>query len=87
MPALQKLDVIKSSYMVVLWVLMGILLPKSQNFFQTCAPGRACGRSFQIIWADTREVGGGMARAAAAHREVWACHYYPGGIMLNRRPD
>jgi pathogenesis-related protein 1 len=52
----------------------------------TCAPGRMCGHYFQMVWADTREVGCGMARAADAHREVWACHYYPGGLIPNRRP-
>lgn len=61
-----------------------------QSFYtyqtNTCQPGRMCGHYLQMVWADTRQVGCGMARAADARREVWACHYYPGGIVLNRRP-
>lgn len=52
----------------------------------TCAPGKICGHYLQMVWSETREVGCAMARAEDAHREVWACHYYPGGIIPNRRP-
>jgi pathogenesis-related protein 1 len=61
-----------------------------QNFYDystnSCAPGRQCGHYLQMVWSDTREVGCAMARTADARREVWACQYYPGGIVPNQRP-
>jgi uncharacterized protein YkwD len=61
-----------------------------RNFYtystNTCTPGQQCGHYLQMVWADTRQMGCGMARAADARREVWACHYYPGGIVPNQRP-
>ncbi len=52
----------------------------------TCAAGQQCGHYLQMVWGDSREVGCGMARADDASREVWACHYYPGGIVSHQRP-
>ncbi len=61
-----------------------------RNFYNystnTCTLGQQCGHYLQMVWADTRQVGCGMARASDGRREVWACQYYPGGIVSNRRP-
>jgi len=51
-----------------------------------CAPGQQCGHYLQMVWHDTRRVGCAMARTEDARREVWACHYYPGGIVPGQRP-
>ena len=51
-----------------------------------CAPGQICGHYTQIVWADTTEVGCGMARSADEQLEVWVCHYNPGGNFVGQRP-
>ncbi|MEO1590184.1 MAG: CAP domain-containing protein [Cyanobacteria bacterium J06632_22] len=51
-----------------------------------CAPGQICGHYTQIVWADTTEVGCGMARSANEQQEVWVCHYNPGGNFVGQRP-
>lgn len=52
----------------------------------TCAAGKECGHYLQMVWSNTRQVGCAVARATDAHREVWACHYYPGGNVVGHRP-
>jgi uncharacterized protein YkwD len=45
---------------------------------------KVCGHYTQIIWANTREVGCGVARDS--RREVWVCNYDPPGNWIGQRP-
>ena len=51
-----------------------------------CASGQRCGHYTQVVWADTTEVGCGMARSTDERQEVWVCHYSPGGNVVGQRP-
>ncbi|NEQ50844.1 MAG: hypothetical protein F6K11_12035 [Leptolyngbya sp. SIO3F4] len=51
-----------------------------------CASGQICGHYTQMIWADTTEVGCAVARTENKKREVWVCHYAPGGNIVGQRP-
>lgn len=48
-----------------------------------CAPGQSCGHYTQIIWEDTREVGGGVAYAEG-FQEIWVCNYDPPGNWVGQ---
>lgn len=50
-----------------------------------CAPGKQCGHYTQIVWADTRSVGCGMA-VCPDKGQVWTCNYRPAGNIVGRRP-
>lgn len=45
---------------------------------------KMCGHYTQIVWANTKEVGCGVARNS--RREVWVCNYYPPGNYVGQRP-
>jgi pathogenesis-related protein 1 len=51
-----------------------------------CAPGKRCGHYTQMVWADTREVGCGVARSEDGLQEIWVCQYNPGGNFVGQRP-
>lgn len=51
-----------------------------------CATGKVCGHYTQMVWRDTTHVGCAVARDRSARREVWVCHYSPGGNFVGRRP-
>lgn len=51
-----------------------------------CAAGQICGHYTQMVWADTTDVGCGVARTENNNREVWVCHYAPGGNVVGQRP-
>ncbi|MEO0348735.1 MAG: CAP domain-containing protein [Cyanobacteria bacterium P01_A01_bin.15] len=51
-----------------------------------CAPGQVCGHYTQMVWADTTAVGCAVARSDNQKREVWVCHYEPGGNVVGQRP-
>ena len=50
-----------------------------------CAPGKQCGHYTQLVWAQTDEVGCGMA-VCASRGQVWACDYRPAGNVMGKRP-
>ena len=50
-----------------------------------CAPGKQCGHYTQLVWAQTDEVGCGMA-VCASRGQIWACDYRPNGNIMGRRP-
>lgn len=50
----------------------------------SCAPGKVCGHYTQIVWANTTEVGCGVARSG--DREVWVCNYNPPGNFIGQKP-
>lgn len=50
-----------------------------------CRSGAVCGHWTQIIWADTQEVGCGVARCPG-QQEVWVCNYAPPGNWVGRPP-
>ncbi len=50
-----------------------------------CAPGKQCGHYTQLIWAQTEEVGCGMA-VCPSRGQVWVCRYRPTGNIEGHRP-
>lgn len=52
----------------------------------SCASGQICGHYTQMVWVDTTEVGCAVARTDNNKREVWVCHYNPGGNVVGQRP-
>lgn len=50
----------------------------------TCRPGKVCGHWTQMIWADTRNIGCGMARCG--NSEIWVCNYDPPGNYIGQKP-
>lgn len=51
-----------------------------------CTSGQICGHYTQMVWADTTDVGCAVARTENKKREVWVCHYAPGGNVVGQRP-
>ncbi|MCC6873271.1 MAG: Fis family transcriptional regulator [Sandaracinaceae bacterium] len=45
-----------------------------------------CGHFTQLVWADTRRIGCGVARCADGRTEIWTCNYDPPGNFLGRAP-
>ena len=53
---------------------------------QCSAPaGSTCGHYTQVAWADTKEVGCGMAFCPGSG-QVWVCNYSPAGNIVGRKP-
>ncbi|MEM6256660.1 MAG: CAP domain-containing protein [Cyanobacteria bacterium P01_D01_bin.156] len=52
----------------------------------TCLADQPCKHYTQIIWADTTDVGCGVARTQDAAKEIWVCQYSPGGNIIGQRP-
>lgn len=56
----------------------------------TCAAGKMCGHYTQVVWAETREVGCGMAVcesvAGLSNATLVVCDYAPGGNIVGQKP-
>jgi pathogenesis-related protein 1 len=53
---------------------------------QCSAPaGSTCGHYTQVAWADTKEIGCGMAFCPGSG-QVWVCNYSPAGNIVGRKP-
>lgn len=50
----------------------------------TCAEGEVCGHYTQIVWANTTEVGCGMATCEGF--DIWVCQYNPAGNFIGQKP-
>jgi len=46
--------------------------------------GGVCGHYTQIVWANTSQIGCGMARCG--NQEVWVCNYNPPGNYVGQKP-
>jgi hypothetical protein len=51
---------------------------------QCRGPWYVCGHYTQVVWANTKEVGCGMARCGNA--EIWVCNYNPPGNWVGEKP-
>lgn len=50
----------------------------------TCAEGQICGHYTQVVWADTRYIGCGVASCGS--QQVWVCNYDPHGNVMGQTP-
>ena len=50
----------------------------------TCAEGQICGHYTQVVWADTRYIGCGLASCGS--QQVWVCNYDPHGNVMGQTP-
>lgn len=50
----------------------------------SCAEGKDCGHYTQIVWANTTEVGCGVATCNGL--DVWVCQYNPPGNFIGQKP-
>jgi pathogenesis-related protein 1 len=52
---------------------------------QECNNGNNCGHYTQVIWANTNQIGCGMARCKDG-AEIWVCNYDPPGNYMGEKP-
>lgn len=50
----------------------------------TCAEGQQCGHYTQVVWANSRKLGCGVATCGS--QRVWVCNYDPPGNWTDQQP-
>ncbi|MCP4457937.1 MAG: hypothetical protein GY816_07935 [Cytophagales bacterium] len=64
--------------------LWGIEIANYNYSENSCDTGEVCGHYTQIVWANTTEVGCGVASCDGS--DVWVCQYLPQGNYIGEKP-
>ena len=51
----------------------------------SCVPGQVCGHYTQVVWANTKAIGCGVA-ICSNNAQIWACQYEPAGNWVGQKP-